>query len=301
MIEVIKNAIDANAFVSTSASAGYVNPVYWDKQLRKYAEQNMVITRFAKVIDTLLGQDGSSINVSLDVAPTMAAALVESTLGSVSAVTMTQVVYTPTEYGKFFQLSDKEARRSFFDAMEDMSMKGGYSLALKRDDFAYDLLVAGAGNAVVANGVDASALASSDSIDYDDIVDAITLIKTDLYKPRALVVSPGGAGQLLKLPQFARADYAGDSDAFRRGLVGKVAGIEVYESTVVAPATNVSTAILIGETQLGEPAFGIARKALPTMRTEYDVLGRFTTIGIVEEWDMKVERANAFATIKYYE
>lgn len=299
--DIILNAIDANAFSSDDTAAGYVNPTYWNRQVLSFLETKLVVADKAKVYDDLLGQDGASLNVTIDATPTAAVATAESDAVAISAQSHTQVVFTPSEYTKGYQLTDKEARRSFVDQLTNMARKIGYSLALARDTAAVTLIQGGAGNSVVANGVASSAIASSDTIDFDDIIDAMTAIRSDDLVPRYLIVSPGQAGQLMKLPQFARADYAGDNSVFREGLVGKIAGMEVFETTLIAPDSNVTTAFVMAVDQLGESCFGIARKALPTIRTERHERDRKTDIVGVEEWDMKILRANGFCTIQSYE
>jgi N4-gp56 family major capsid protein len=297
---IIKNAIDANAFISTTTSAGYVNPAYWNRQLLVFLEENLNVTQFAKVYDDILGQDGSSLNVTIDVTPTAAAAVAETTLVPISAQAHLQVIFTPTEYAKAYQLSDKQARRSWVDQMTNMTKKLGYALALGREQTAVTLLQGGAGNAVTVNNVVSSAIASSDVLNYNTIVNAAQKLMEDKLYPRALIVGDQGWAQLAKDPQFVNADKAGDNITFRQGRIGRIFGLDVYWTTLITTGSNKQKAILVGTDQMGEPCFGIARKHLPTIRTERNERGRFTDIVGVEEWDMKILRANGFCTLEHY-
>ena len=298
--QIVKNAIGANGFTTDDTSAGYVNPTYWNRQVLAFLEEKLVVVPFAKVYDDILGQDGSSFNVTIDATPTAAAAVAETDDVTVSAQAHTQVVFTPTEYAKAFQLSDKEARRSFVDQMANMSRKIGYALALARDDAAVTLLQASAGNAVTANGVVSSDIASSDTLDFLDIVNAAKEVMDDKLVPRALIVGTAGFSQLAKDQQFREADKAGDAGMLREGRVGRIFGMDVYWTTQIVASDNKAKAIMIGVDQLGEPCFGIGRKSLPQVRTERHELGRYTDIVGVEEWDIKLLRANGFCTIEHY-
>lgn len=298
--EIIKNAIGANGFVSTDVSAVYVSPSYWNRQVLQFLEARLVLVPFAKVYDDILGQDGSSLTVTIDATPTAAAAVAETDDVTISTQSHGQVVFTPTEYAKGFQLHDKVARRSFVDQMNNMSQKIGYALALARDSAAVTLLQGSAGNAVTANGVASSAIASSDTLDFLDIVNAAKLIMDDLLVPRALIVGTAGWTQLAKDAQFREADKAGDNSTLREGRVGRIFGLDVIYTTQIGVAANKSKAVMIGVDQLGEPCFGICRKSTPQVRTERHERGRYTDIIGVEEWDIKMLRANGFCTIEHY-
>lgn len=300
-LELIKNAIGANGFVSTDTAAGYINPTYWNRQVLGFVEQNLVVTQFAKVYDDILGQDGASFNVTIGVTPSAASAVAESDDVSVSTYSKTQVTFTPTEYAYATQLSDKEARRAFFDVAQDMAFEIGYALALARDDAAITLISGNAGNSTSVNAATVGSLASSDTLDYDTIVNAATLVRADNLVPKALVVSPAGIGQLAKAQQFSYVDNAGTSETLRNGLIGKIYGLKVYETTQIAPTSNESIGLVIGTDKMGVPCFGIGRKALPQIRTERHELGRYTDIVGVEEWDMQILRANGFCNVYYYE
>lgn len=299
---IIANAIGSNGFTTDDTTAGLVNPEYWDKNLMSFLEKNLVIADKAKVFDNILGQDGDSFHVTIDAAPTAAAAVAETDDITVSAFeTMTQVTFTPTEYGKAYQLHDKEARRGFINAMQNMTMKLGYALALGRDSVAVTLLQSGAGNSYVVNGVAATALASSDKLDYPSIVRACRLIKEDLLVPRYLFVNAKGFEDLSLDQNFKFVEHAGTDETLRAGRIGRIYGLDVYETTQIAVSSNETKAIVLGVDQMGEPCFGIGRKLLPELRTQAWALGRYTDIRAVEEWDMKVLRANGICTVSHYE
>lgn len=299
---IIMNAIGSNGFTTDETTAGYINPTYWNRQLLAFLEERLVVANQAKVYDDILGQDGSSFKVTIDAVPTAAAAVSETDDVTVSAFeTMSQVTFTPSEYAKAYQMSDKQARRGFIDTMSNMTRKIAYALALKRDDTAVTLLQTSAGNTYNVNNVVHSNLASSDTLDYNTIVSGCKLIRDDLLVPYALFVSPGGFAQLAKAQQFSYVQNAGTDETLRSGQIGKIYGLTVYETTQIAPSSNKTKSFILARDQMGEPVFGIGRKALPTIRSQRWELGRYTDVVGVEEWDMQMLRVNGVCLVGHYE
>lgn len=298
--EFIKNAIDANAFQASATAAGYINPDIWNTKLLDHEKANLVVMQFARVYNDLLNQPGETLNISIDAEPTSASALTESTAVAIDALTFTQVIFTPTEYGAAYQVTDKEARRPFFDLMENITKKLGYRLALKKDALAVSLLTASAGNSIVANGVASSAIASSDTIDEDDIINAKKELAKDKYFPKVLVLAVEQEASLMKLTTFKAAYAYGGAQVIQNGELGRVLGLTVYSTTQIAPATSKAKALLLGVNGSGEEPFGICQKSNPTIRTQYFALTRHTDIVAVEEYDIKMLHANGVCTIESY-
>lgn len=302
--DIIMNAIDSSAFMGTGASttyAGYVNPTYWDRQLLTFLEANLVVAQMAKVYDTLLGQDGATLNVQIDVAPTAAAAVAESADVTISAITYSQVTFTPTEYAKGYAISDKEARRAFIDVMSNMTKKIGYALALERDTLAVSLLQTSAGNIINANSVVTSAIASSDTLTYNDVINGATKVRSGKMFPKRLIISETQLGALSKLPQFAYVNQSGTDETVHGGKIGRIYGLDVYWTTQIAPTANKSIALVLGVDAMGEPAFGICRKALPQIRTQRFEVQRATYIVGVEEYDIEMLRTAGVCGIRTYD
>ncbi len=299
--ELVMNAIDSSGFQSTAAAAGYINPELWNKQILAFLEAQLVVANKAKTYDDILGAPGDAFNVTINSTPTAASAVAESADVGITAYAVTTVQFAPTEYAYAYQLSDKESRRSFYDIQSDMVSKIGYALALNRDNAAVTLLTAGAGNAITANGVVSSAIASTDTLDYEDVVNGASAIRADFLIPKYLIVSVGQAGDLSKLSTFYKVDESGSSQTLRGGKLGSIYGLEVFWTTQIAPGSSKSKALMLGVDQNGVPSFGIGRKQLPTVRTERHELGRYTDIVGVEEWDMEILRANGICTIESYD
>lgn len=299
--ELVMNAIGSNGFQSTATAAGYINPEVWNREVLRFVEDAYVVTPFAKVYNDILGAPGDTLNVTVNSAPAAAAAVLESNDVTIAAYSVTQVVFTPTEYAFAYQLSDKEARRAFYDVASDMARKIGYALAVARDTESISVLQGGAGNAINSNGVVTSDIASSDTLDWDDIVSAKVEIMKDKLIPRVLIVSPGQLGQLMKTAAFRDASQFGGRETILGGELKTIGGLTVVYSTLIAPSSNKTKAIMLGYDLGGESPFGICYKAMPTVRSERHELGRYTDFVGVEEWDIAVLRANGICTLQSYE
>lgn len=301
--ELVQKAIDASGFQlgGTSATyAGYINPDIWNKTLLEHTESQIVVAKMGRVYNDLLGQPGEVLNVQIDAEPTEASAIDESADVSIDALTFSQVVFTPTEYGAAYQVSDKEARRSFFDLMQNITKKLGYRMALKKEKLVVALLQASAGNAIVANGVASSAIASSDTLDEADIVNARKEIKLDKYVPTKLIIGVEQEASLLKLSVFNDASKYGSRDAILGGFIGAAFGVEIYWSDLIAASDSKAKAVMLGVSKTGEEAFGICQKSLPAIETQRFARGRYTDFVGVEEYEVKVLHANAICTIETY-
>lgn len=299
--EFVINAIDSNGFQSTATAAGYINPDVWNREVLRHVEDTIIVARYAKVYNDLLGAPGDTLNVTVNSTPAAAVAVLESNDVTIAAYAVTQVVFTPTEYAFAYALHDKEARRAFYDVASDMTRKIGYALALARDTDAVSTLQGGAGNAIVANGVLSSLVTTSDLIDYDDIVSAMTEIRKDKLVPRILIVSPGQLGHLMKNAAFRDASQFGGRETVLGGELKQIAGLTVLYSTLITPGSSKSKAVLLGMDLSGESPFGIAPKASPVIRSQRFELGRYTNFVGVEEWDIAVLRANGICTIESYD
>jgi len=290
---------ESNAFTTSETSAGYINPEIWNKEVLKFLREKLVVAPLGKIYNDLKNKPGDVVNITISSTPSAAAAVAESDQVAITAYEKTQVVFTPTEYGAAYQLTNKEKTRSFINLMQDMTQQLGYQLALLKDDTCVTLLQTSAGNSVVANGVASSAIASSDTLDYDDIVNAKKAIMVDKLEPYALIIGAEQYGDLLKLAAFRDASQFGDNVA-KNGFIGTVSGIKVYWTTQIAASASKEKAIMLGKDGAGVAPFGIAIKRDPYLETEYHALGRYTDIVAVEEYQVRVLRANGICTIETY-
>lgn len=297
--EFISKAYDSDAFTTAQTSAGYINPTIWNKEVLGHVKAKLVVAPLGKNYSDLLDKPGDTLNITIGVEPAAAAAVAESAAVGITAYEKTQVVFTPSEYAAAYQLTNKESSRSFISVMQDMTQQLGYQLAIKKDTVCVDLLQASAGNSIVANGVVSSDIASSDTLDYDDIVSAKTELRKDKLDPKFLIVGAEQMGDLERLAAFRDASQFGGNVA-QNGFIGRISGLDVFWSTQIGVDTNVSKAILLGVDGAGVPSFGVAQKKNPYLETEKHALLRYRDIVAVEDYDVKILRANGICTIETY-
>lgn len=298
--EYIQKAFDANAFITSTTTAGYVNPEIWEKELLVYEKANLVVANLGKFYDRT-NVAGDTFNVSVGVTPTAAADVAETTAVSVDAYTKTQVVFTPTERGKAYEVSNKELDRTFIPVMQEMSEELGYGLALKKDSLAISTVTAGAGNAVIVNDGTAGALTTNDTLDYATIIKGRAEILKDNLIPKHLIVTPAMEADLLQLSQFSEYYKFGEKVA-KNGFIGTIAGMEVYVTTQIPATADAQEfkALILGVDAMGVPSFGILQKRNPYFEKDYDVYLRKHVIVAVEDYDVKVLRANGICTVLCY-
>lgn len=299
-VKLIERAIDANGFLSTDTEAGYINPEYWDRQVLDHVRVKTVMLPLGRDVTANFPSDGDAFNITILAEPATASAVAETANLSVAAFAPTTAQLVPTEIGLAMQTTDKELRRAFMPLMEQFSRDLGYSIAKAIDARVVATVTSGAGNAIVANNVASSAVASSDTIDHVDILNAMEANAIDLQDDHiALVVRPEQHRDLSGETTFLTADVFGaDMATNRNGFIGKVLGIPVYQTTQITVAANKAKALLISSRDSFSYMFKTPVGGV--VRTEYEVLGRYHTIGATVDFDDVVTRANAICTIESY-
>lgn len=299
--EFLKRAIDeSNAFISYDSEAIAVNPNIWDFKLREFEEANLVVTPLAEKHD--FRSPGADLKITIDDTPSAAGLLVETTDVTISAFTTRNLTFTPVEQGAAYQTTRKEVVRSFFNVMDRMVRKLGYSMALRKDTLGYTEILAGAGNAVIVNGVSvATDIASTDTLNYAAITSAIQANAADYYvNSEYLLINYFQQKQLLDLGTINKANEFGTRDAIQKGVVGELFGLKVVVSHSVTSASSRAFAVVLARSGSGEAALGYAVKRDPIIETEYHALGRFWDIVGHEEYDFATQHANGMCTILTY-
>ena len=300
--KLVMNAIDSSGFRPSDTAAGYINPTIWNKQVYEFLTEAMVIGKLGDINTELVGTAGTQLNLTVRSTPTAAAATAHSADSAVSAYAVTQVTSTPSEFTKGYQLSDAEAIRAFYDVQTDMAKYIGYAMALGLESDVITTITSGAGNAVVANNVIYSNLASSDTLDQDDVINAVTEIRKDKLFPKYMILSPAQIGQLSKTTLFVQTlPQGGNVDSILGGKIGTMYGMDVYWSTLIAASSNKTKGFVLGVDMMGKAPFTIVHKKMPTIATQYFARGRYTDIVGSAEWDVVTVRADGICTLSSYE
>lgn len=288
----LSRALESNSFQSTNASASFINPTLWVRTIEDFARAKTVMRALGKERMDLLGQAGASLNVQFNT-EISAAALTESTAITPSALSYTQVVYTPSEYGIAVALTRKEDIRSIQDIMMEKSRDMGYALAKLLDQNIFTALEASDTKAstipaVFPNGkTQASTVASSDTMNTDVIADALLELEQDDEEGKYIVIHPAHVSALRKLSDFIDASVYGGREVVLNGEIGKYLGLKVLVTTLVPRNSDSSTSR--NAYVLGDDAFGIAWKMTTQFNSDYKVLEREYILAAVHEYDVQVE------------
>lgn len=295
---MVSKSLDSNTYTLAGGSgASYINPILWVKQIEQFAKANLVLAPLGKVYNDLVGKPGGTLNIQFN-SEISAAALTETTAITPSSFSYTQVQFTPSEVGIAVALTRKEDIRSIQDIMMEKTADMGYALAKFKDAKIASTLVSGTGNSVVVNSVAVSAVTTSDTINTSTIADALKELRIDEYNGKYLVIHPKQENALIKLSQFIDASVYGGRETVLNGEIGKYLGIKVLVTTQIPRNSTTSTAYdcLL----LDQDAFGIAYKMPTVFNADYKVLERQYVLAAVEEYDVKVLRANKICTITAY-
>ena len=306
--EAISNSLQgfqAEGFTTGSPGASDINPEIWDEELQRYAEQSTSISGRAKEYTTILNTPGSTHRVNLDEAPTGAEELTEGTATPISELFYDSVVFEPTEYGKAYQITRKQARRSFFDLMPNAVQKIGYSLSINREQVAIDLAISEASiNVFGGFQADAASLTNDDTLSIKELSRAVRLMRENLHSAISVDVTPKQFEDLVTSEQLLQVNFSGSDGALRGYRTGTLLGLEVTENTFLPTdyendGSDVQVAVVLGVTQpAGDEPIGISWKATPEIRMDDFVTDRYAVVGGEEEWDMQVLRPAGIATIQ---
>ncbi len=282
----IASAAEANSLnLSTGGTLG-VNPDIWDFKVREFEEEQQIVTNLASFFD--MRNVGASLTVTVDAA--------------ITAFSPRQVTFTVSEYTKAYQATYVEMETTFFDAMQRASRAIGYSMTAARETLAVSTSYAGAGNAVLVNGVSAeSDLASTDTLNYDAITRAINENEDDLYVDnKYLVINYKQKQQLLSLGTINKANEFGTRDAIQKGLIGELFGLQIYATSFIPTTSNVAKALVLAVSSMGEGALGYAVKRDTLVETDKDVRGRYWDIVGSAVFGFEVLHPNGICTIASY-
>lgn len=293
----VAKALETNSFQTSAASADYINPEVWVRKIEEFMKAKLVLAPLGKVYNELLGAPGDTLNIQFD-AELTATTLTESTAITPGALSYTQVVFSPYEVGLAVALTRKQRIRSINDIMEEKTRAMGYALAKKKDSLAIAALVAGKGNSINANSVVTSDITTSDTLDTDDIANAIKELRVDEHEAKYLIIHPKQENSLMKLSQFIDASVYGGREAVLNGEIGRYLGLRVLVTTQIT--RNATTSTAYDAIVMDDNVFGIAYKMGIRFDSDYKVLEREFVLAAVEEYDIEVLRANGICLVTAY-
>jgi len=297
-------AIDTNIYKSDAASADYINPTYWDKKIEQAARERTVMLQFGVENTTLLNKDGKQINIAKNQVFS-AADLTEGTQTPVTSMAYDQVTVTVKEVGLAKQVSQLELDYAFETVMNDIINNMGLAIGEKLEQDIINACVAGAGSTVYPNGTSSSSITASDTLDFEELVDAIKALHTNKRTPKALVIHPEQEASLFKLKDtagnyiFVNAAVYGGREAILNGEIGKILGVKVFVSTFIPTVTENTDVTVYEALMLGERPFVVAWKRKPQIKFREDsILDRAITFSATATYGVSVLNDDSIVLVK---
>ena len=201
-----------------------INPEVLAPMISAKIEKKIIVSKIAKVDNTLVGQPGNEVTVpqykyigdAEDVAEGVAMGTAKLETGSTK--------FTIKKAGKGVSITDEAILSGYGDPVGESEKQLATSIANKIDNDVVDVLV---GTGVQLTSGDGSA-----KISYNGVVDAEDLFDEEVSSDKILYVHPKQMTQLRKDPDFISADKY-DGKVMTSGEVGKIGTCRVVRSKKV--------------------------------------------------------------------
>lgn len=244
-----------------TGSAAVFLPEVWSKKILIAREENLVLANHVMRLDDEVKSFGDTIHLPR-VANQTARTKVAGTTVAFVASTEGEIVIGITTQAYLADIIEEMAQvQSKYDLMDIYTKRYGYGLAEKVDTDLMGVRTSAANSIGVAD--------SNTPISYTMVVRGNRLLDeaNAPKKDRFLVVDPRGYEQLLKIDNFVRYDAVGhgaSSNPIDNGKIGRLFGIDVFEST------NVSTNNSFGQALMWQKDFmALAMQKDVTVKADY--------------------------------
>ncbi len=208
-------------------------PEVWAASLLSNLKKNLVYGGLAnRDYEGEISAFGDTVHITSIATPTITPYSKNNDLGSPQALTDADRALVINQSQSFnFQIDDIDLRQSRNGGalMDEASMEAAYALADTADGYLSKVAATGAGIASLGT-VDASANATAV---YDSLLVPARVALQKAKVPSAgrfIVLDSDTMGKLLLDARFIKVNESGTSDGLRNGLIGRAAGLDIYES-----------------------------------------------------------------------
>lgn len=238
--------------------------MYYDKKLIERLLPNLEYAKFAQARPIPLN-GGKQVQFRKFAALTPATtALTEGVTPAGSAITVTQVLATPAQYGDFVEISDVLDMVALDPVLDEMSEVLAEQAAQTIDRKVGDVITAGTVVQYCGGKTSRGTLTPTDILKIDDVRKAVRTLKRNNAKPidgrnYIGIIEPGGAYDLQSDGKWEEAAlYAGSTQLFD-GEVGRVYGVRFIESSFakVFAGAGASGADVLATMIIGKDSYGM--------------------------------------------
>lgn len=253
--------------------ADLINPEVMADMISAKVENKIALLPYAKVDNTLEGQEGDTITIPRFEHIGEAVEVGEGEDIPLRTLSATSVKYTIKKIGLGVPLADEAVLSAHGNIVGETNEQLADSIAQKTDNDVIDELYK-AKTILIADG----------TIDYDGIVDAVDLFAEERNSNKVMFVHPKQMTQLRKDPNFISADKY-DGNVTVTGEFGKIANVSLVSSKKVKNEGGMYFNPIIkldndSETEDDSPAITIFVKRDTNVETERKSRNRTTEITV---------------------
>ena len=208
-------------------------PEVWAASLLSNLQKNLVYGGIAnRDYEGEISAFGDTVHITSIATPNITAYSKDNDLGSPQALTDADRALVINQAQSFnFQIDDIDLRQSRNGGalMDEASKEAAYGLADTADGYLAKVVATGATIASLGT-VDASSAATAV---YDSLLVPARVALQKAKVPSAgrfIVLDSDTMGKLLLDARFIKVNESGTSDGLRNGLIGRAAGLDIYES-----------------------------------------------------------------------
>lgn len=250
---------------STMAASGQFIPEIWSPEIIVARENNLVLANLVERYDSNVKNAGDVIRIP-NLSSITATYKVENTDAAQSATTETSSTITINKHAVArVTIEDMAAIQSSYDLRSKYTTQLGKAIA-KLTDTDIRSLYSG-----FSKTVGAGATSSDLNLAKSYILEGIRYLnsKNAPFEDRAFVVESYGYRDLLNTDDFVRYDavgQAGEKNATMSAKIGKLYGVDVYQTEQVYTLSSVAYAMLFQKS-----AIGLAVQKAMRVQSQYDV------------------------------
>jgi len=235
--------ISSNYFNSSTASAGYVNPIAWSPESEKYIYQNSVFQALGKTDNRQLNVPGKQYNYNFGSAYSMSI-VTEGVPTPISSYDYTQVVVTFKGYGDAKQVSKEELAMGFSYILSDIQYGAFGSMIENRDSVIVTELLNTSSTGIYPGVATSSTITTGGIFDTNMVAKVeVSMEQTQAKKCKAIVIHPLQKYSLLVNANFIDASKYGSDRVIKSGEIGEYLGIPIYVSNHITSATENSVIV----------------------------------------------------------
>ena len=211
-------------------------PEVMGKMISAKLEKKILVSKIAKVDNTLQGRPGDTVTVPQYNYIGDATDVAEGEACETSKLETSSVQFTIKKVKKGTGITDEAILCGYGDPLGESERQLALSMANKIDNDCVDVLTTEA-DEDETNGVRlVYNPATKAVIKYAGVVDAIDLFEEEVTSEKVMYIHPKQMTQLRKDADFISADRY-DNDVIMQGEIGKIAGVRIVRSKKVKTVT----------------------------------------------------------------